>query len=337
MLVKTTFKSAWWLNNPHLQTIYSALIRNTPSPLGVRRERLITADNDFIDIDWFGEGDQPLIILLHGLTGSSHSDYIKGLQRTLGLQGFRSVALNFRGCSGELNYSARSYHSGETEDINFLYQVLREREPHTAFAAIGFSLGGNVLLKWLGEQGKQLSLFAAIAVSVPLELNVCATKLDHGFSKVYRKHLISELKRFIKAKQRSLEAQGNQQEADKIERLGDLTAIKSFWEYDHQVVANLNGFKDAQDYYQRSSSRQFLKSITTPTLLIQDIDDPFMTAAVIPALEELSSCVHLEITKGGGHVGFIAGSIPFKPVYWLEQRIPIFLKQQLSLSGHAAE
>lgn len=331
MFIKSTFKPAWWLNNAHLQTLYPALMRTTPPPPGLRRERLITPDNDFIDIDWCGEGDQPLIILLHGLTGSSRSGYIKGLQRTLLTQGFRSVALNFRGCSGEYNHSARCYHSGETEDIHFLYQTIRLREPDTLLAAVGFSLGGNVLLKWLGEQGKKLSLFAAIAVSVPLVLSACATKLDHGFSKIYRENLLRDLKHHIRAKQGHLEKLGKRQEAGKIEQLGDLSRIKSFWQYDDRVVARLHGFKNVQDYYQRSSSRQFLKSITIPTLLIQALDDPFMTEEVLPDVAELSSTIYLEITQGGGHVGFVAGETPFKPDYWLDQRIPEFLKQHLSL------
>jgi uncharacterized protein len=330
MLIKTTFRPAWWLNNAHLQTLYPALMRKTPLPPGLRRERLITPDRDFIDIDWCGEENQPLIILLHGLTGSSHSGYIKGLQHTLLMQGFRSVALNFRGCSGEYNHLARSYHSGETEDIHFLYQILRQREPDTPFAAVGFSLGGNVLLKWLGEQGKKLSLFAAVAVCVPLVLSSCATKLDKGFSKIYRENLLCELKHHIQAKQRYLEKLGKHQEANRIKKLGDLSSIKSFWQYDDRVVARLHGFKNVQDYYQRSSSRQFLKSIAISTLLIQAIDDPFMTEEVLPDLEELSSSIYLEVTQGGGHVGFIAGEIPFKPDYWLEQRITEFLASSLS-------
>ena len=332
MLIETTFKTAWWLNNAHLQTLYPALIRKMPPPIGSKRERLITPDHDFIDIDWCGEGNQPLVILLHGLTGSSQSGYIKGLQFSLLKQGFRSVTLNFRGCSGEYNYSARCYHSGETEDIHFLYQTLRQREPDTPFAAVGFSLGGNVLLKWLGEQGNNLSLFAAIAVSVPLVLSACATKLDKGFSKIYRAKLLRDLKHYVQAKQGYLEQLGKHLEANKIEQLGDLSRIDSFWQYDDQVVAKLHGFKNVQDYYQRSSSRQFLKSIAVPTLLIQALDDPFMTEDVLPDFEELSSSIHLEITQGGGHVGFIAGENPFKPDYWLEQRIPEFLRQHLSLT-----
>lgn len=325
MLTKTTFKPAWWLSNSHLQTLYPPLLRNVPDPPDYRRERLTTPDHDFIDIDYCGTGNQPLIILIHGLTGSSQSGYIKGLQSVLLEQGMRSAALNFRGCSGSSNNRARSYHSGETEDIHFLYQTLRRREPATPIGAVGFSLGGNVLLKWLGEQGDQLELFAAVAVSVPLLLGICATKLDNGFAKFYRFNLLKELKTSMRIKLLHLESIGQSQEAMKIKSLGDLSTITSFWQYDDQVIAKLHGFIDVHDYYRRSSSRQYLKSISVPTLLIQAIDDPFMTKKVLPEQKELSPHVQLEFTRHGGHVGFISGSIPFRPQYWLEQRIPEFL------------
>jgi predicted alpha/beta-fold hydrolase len=329
MIIQSTFKPAWWLKNAHLQTIFPAFFRNTQTPGALRRERLSTRDNDFIDIDHSGENGQPIVILLHGLTGSSESGYIKGLQHTLAKLGFRTVALNFRGCSGESNRLARCYHSGETEDIHFLYQTLREREPETPMAAIGFSLGGNVLLKWLGEQGDRLDLFAAIAVSVPLVLSICASKLDSGFSKIYRKNLLNELKQYVRLKLQHLETLGIETEAEKIRQLGNLADINSFWQYDDIVVAKLHGYRDVHDYYQRSSSRQFLKSIVVPTLVIQAADDPFMTLEVLPEEHELSPSVHLEIAQGGGHVGFVAGAYPFRPRYWLEQRIPEFLMLRL--------
>jgi predicted alpha/beta-fold hydrolase len=325
MLTQTTFKPAWWLSNSHLQTLYPALLRNAPEPPDYRRERLTTPDQDFIDIDYCGAGSQPLIILLHGLTGSSQSSYIKGLQSALLIQGFRSATLNFRGCSGSSNNKARSYHSGETEDIHFLYQTLRLREPDTPLGVVGFSLGGKVLLKWLGEQGDQLELFAAVAVSVPLLLGVCATKLDKGFAKLYRVNLLKELKVYMHAKLLHLDSIGQAEEAMKVRELGDLSAINSFWQYDDRVVAKLHGFNDVHDYYLRSSSRQYLKSIKVPTLVVQAIDDPFMTQEVLPGLDEISTRVQLEFTRHGGHVGFISGSIPFRPQYWLDRRIPEFL------------
>lgn len=328
MQIQSTFKPAWWLNNSHLQTIYPSLLRKPPEPT-IKRERLITEDKDFIDIDFCGEGNQPLVILLHGLTGSSQSGYIKGLQQALLDQGLRSAALNFRGCSGEYNDSSRCYHSGETGDIGFLYRTLRAREPKTPMAAVGFSLGGNVLLKWLGEQGANLQLFAATAVSVPLVLSACASKLDSGFSKIYRASLLRELKDYVRLKQVHLESLGKTEEAELLRQIGDLEKIKSFWQYDDRVIASLYDFANVEDYYQRSSSRQFLQMIAVPTLLIQAADDPFMTPEVIPELTELSASVRLEISKAGGHVGFISGNNPWQPDYWLERRIPEFLLQQL--------
>lgn len=326
--MNTAFKPAWWLANAHLQTIYPALFRKVAQPPGWRRERLPTPDHDFLDLDWCGTGNGPLVIVLHGLTGCSQSGYIQGLLHRLASRGMRSVVLNFRGCSGESNLLARSYHSGETEDIHFLYQTLRRREPDTPMAAIGFSLGGNVLLKWLGEQGTELSLFAAVAVSVPLVLGFCANKLDRGFSRIYRNRLLRELKGYMASKQCYLERAGRSGEAEKIRQLGDLSGIRSFWQYDDRVVARLHGFADVHDYYRRSSSRQFLKRIAVPTLLIQADDDPFMTPQVLPAQRELSTHVQLEVTRGGGHVGFVTGNVPWRPRYWLEHRIPEFLQQQ---------
>ncbi|MDQ7090974.1 MAG: hydrolase [Methylococcales bacterium] len=328
-MITAAFKPAWWLNNPHLQTLYPTLFRQIRTHPLVRRERLITPDNDFLDLDWCVQGQQPLVILLHGLSGSSKSGYISGLQHALLDEGFNSVTLNFRGCSGESNRLARCYHSGETEDIHFVYQTLRQRYPKTPLAVIGFSIGGNVLLKWLGEQQTTLQLFAAVAVSVPLVLSTCATQMDQGFSKIYREYLLRELKDYIGNKRSALEKQGCYQEAEKLKQLGDLSPIHSFWHYDNQVVASLHGFKDAHHYYESSSSRQFIKQIKHPTLIIQALDDPFMNPSVIPSADELSESVCLEVTTGGGHVGFITGDNPLKPCYWLEQRIPVFLNQHL--------
>ncbi len=325
----STFKPAWWLNNRHLQTIYPALFRKNSESKGKWRERFITPDNDFFDVDWSGDSSHPIAILIHGLSGSSSSGYITGLEQSLTKQGFRTAALNFRGCSGESNNLARCYHSGETEDIHFLYQSIKQREPETSIAVVGFSLGGNVLLKWLGEQTDKVSLFAAVAVSVPLVLSICATKLDSGLSKIYRHSLISELKEYLAIKHSHLHSIGQLEELDKLTELGDLSQVKSFWQYDDRVVAPLHGYKDVHDYYEKSSSRQFLRHIANPTLLIQAKDDPFMTSQVIPNRHETSSLVELEITEGGGHVGFVSGNNPFKPDYWLDNRISQYLKQQL--------
>ena len=330
MLIQSTFKPAWWLNNPHLQTIYPSLFRKLPHLTDTYRERLSTPDQDFIDLDWCGKNtQQPIVILLHGLTGSSRSGYIQGLQYQLAQLGWRSVAMNHRGCSGVYNDSARCYHSGDTRDLDFVYQTLRAREPRIPLAAVGFSLGGNILLKWLGERQQTLTLFAATAVSVPLLLNLCASKLDNGFSKVYRRQLLRELKTYIYAKKRHLLDLNKAQEAEKLAQLGDLEDVNSFWQYDDKVIAKLYQFKDVHDYYQRSSSRQFLQHIAVPTLIIQAKDDPFMTPDVLPKAEELSATVQLEVANAGGHVGFVAGYKPWQPKYWLEDRIVEFLSLHL--------
>lgn len=331
MLIESTFKPAWWLYNGHLQTIYPALFRKPLLPPDYRRERITTPDNDFLDIDFCGSGEKPLVIILHGLTGSSKSTYVLGLQKSLYTLGVKSAALNFRGCSGSPNNSALSYHSGETRDIHFIYRTLRERDPHIPMAAVGFSLGGNVLLKWLGEHGSGLDLKAAVAVSVPLVLSLCANRLDRGFSTLYRKNLLTALKDYVETKRKHLEQAGLIAQAKRIQDLGDLSAIKSFWQYDDRVVAPLYGFKDVHDYYRRSSSRQYLKSIAVSTLIIQAFDDPFMTPEVLPKTEETSPAVTLEFPSHGGHVGFIAGNFPWRPVFWLERRIPEFLIENLGI------
>ncbi len=323
-----TFKPVWWLDNPHLQTLYPALLRRPPA-IHRTRQRLLTPDGDFIDLDWHGDERDKIVILLHGLAGSSRSGYILGLQQTLKQHGFASVAMNFRGCSGEPNQLARCYHSGETQDIGFVHRTLRQQYPKADLAAVGFSLGGNVLLKWLGEQGGDTGLLAAVAVSVPLVLSECASKLDQGFSRLYRWHLLDELKRYMDSKQRHLQRIGRAEEAKKLMQLGDWSAIDSFWQYDDRVVAKLHGFKDVNDYYSKSSSRQFLSHIRVPTLLIQASDDPFMTPAVLPAACELSPAVQLEIQSHGGHVGFIERPRRFRHDYWLEKRIPAFLQDTL--------
>ncbi len=325
---ESSFQPAWWLRNPHLQTFWPALLRRLPVPT-THRERLSTPDGDFIDLDWRGEDPEaPTAMLLHGLSGSSRSSYIRGMQAALARYGWRSVALNFRGCGGQPNLTARCYHSGDTVDLDHLYRHLRRRYPRSPLAAVGYSLGGNVLLKWLGERGAELDLFAAAAVSVPLCLNHCADRLDRGFSRLYRNRLLRELKDYIHWKRDHLRHIGKTGEWEKLDRLGDLSGIRSFWEYDGQVVARLYGFRDAEDYYRQSSSRAFLKSIRIPTLVIQARDDPFMTPEVLPKAEELSPSVDMEITSGGGHVGFIAGHCPSLPSYWLEQRIPEFLESR---------
>jgi predicted alpha/beta-fold hydrolase len=327
-IIKSSFQPAWWLKHSHLQTLYPALARKNPLTGKINRERWDTPDSDFLDVDFYGHNQdqtQGIVILLHGLTGSSQSGYIAGLQQVFAERGIATVAPNFRGCSGQPNNRARSYHSGETEDLDWVYQVVSKRFPDQPLAIVGFSLGGNVLLKWLGEKKHQADIQAACAVSVPYRLDLCATRLDQGFSKLYRYSLIKELKEYIRNKQTHLIQNNWLEEADKINALGDLNRIRSFWEYDDRVVARLHGFKSAHDYYSRSSSIRYLKSIEVPTLLIHALDDPFMTRNVIPDKHQLAEQTTLELSASGGHVGFVSGRLPGQPEYWLEKRIPEFI------------
>ena len=329
------FTPATGLANPHLQTLWSPLLRRAPR-VSRRRETFELSDGDAVHLDWcqgsVNPDAGPLIILLHGLAGCSGSSYILGLQAELERRRLASVVLNFRGSTGEPNRLARSYHSGDTGDLDALVRHIETRWPGRALAAVGFSLGGNVLLKWLGERGETAGIVTACAVSVPLRLDLCATRMDQGFSRRYRDHLLTILKRQIATKQAHFTATGNQLERARLEALVGWREARSFWEFDDRVVAPLHGFAGVDDYYARSSSRQFLASIRVATLVIQAEDDPFMTPDVLPDPGELSDCVTLQVTPRGGHVGFVEGA-PWQPGYWLERRIPEFLELRLQKCG----
>ncbi|MEO5703022.1 MAG: alpha/beta fold hydrolase, partial [Gammaproteobacteria bacterium] len=234
--------------------------------------------------------------------------------------GWRGVFMHFRGCSGEPNRLARCYHAGETEDFAALVDTLRQREPHTPLAAVGFSLGGNVLLKWLGELGERAPLQAAVAVSVPFDLANSVQRINEGFSRAYQLRLVRGLRKSIQAKFNRIAAPPN---------LGNLRRLRSIREYDDNVTAPLHGFANADEYYSRSSSRQYLKNIRIPTLILHATDDPLMSAQAIPQTNELSSSTRLELSERGGHLGFVGGKYPWRPEYWLELRISEFLSTTL--------
>jgi predicted alpha/beta-fold hydrolase len=313
---EATFKPAWWLPGPHLQTLWPTLARRGKKIL-LRRERVELADGDFLDLDWTEQKTGPIVLILHGLEGSVNSPYAQGMLKSMTRQGWRSAVMHFRGCSGEVNRLPRMYHSGDTGDIDALIKILRAREPVTPIAVIGFSIGGNVLLKWLGETADSTILTAAVAVSVPFQLNKSVDHLHQGFSRVYEKHLLRSLCDKITEKFRTQPAPMT---------LPSVASIKTIRQFDDEITAPLHGFLSAEDYYVRSSSRQFLKSIAVPTLILQAKDDPFMPDSVIPSVSELSSVVKLEVSQHGGHVGFISGT-PWRPRYWLDERIPAFLQK----------
>lgn len=316
MLVAGRFKAAWWLPGAHLQTLFPHVFRRQrPPPL--RRERVELPDGDFVDIDWTGQQRGPLVLLLHGLEGSIQSHYVAGLLHTLADCGFQTALFYFRGCSGEPNRLPRSYHSGETGDLDTIIRRLKTLQPQRAVYVVGISLGGNVLLKWLGEKGEQSLVARAVAVSVPFELNIATLRLEKGLSRLYQAHLLRKLRRSTRRK-----ARRQQLPID----VSKLSRLKSFRDFDDQVTAPLHGFKNVDDYYNRCSSRQFLPRITTPTLILHARDDPFMTPAAIPRADELGSGIRLELCGAGGHVGFISGALPWRPRYWLDARVCAFLK-----------
>lgn len=313
------FVPAWWCRNPHLQTLWPVFFRQRPRP-PLRRERLELPDGDFVDLDWTVNTTGPLVAIFHGLEGSRESHYARAILDLLPRHGFRAVLMHFRGCSGEPNRLARAYHSGDTGDIDFLFRELARRFQDTPLTAIGYSLGGNALLKWLGEQGSRAPLKAAAAVSVPLELKKSALHLDRGFARIYQYKLLKSLKHNVRLKARHFPP---------VVPLRDLGQMKSFYAFDNAVTGPLHGFRDADHYYQSSSSRQYLKSIAIPTLVIHSSDDPFMPADVAPTPEEVSSAVTFELHDHGGHVGFVSGLLPWKPRYWLDERLPEWLTAHL--------
>lgn len=322
------FIPAKWLSNPHVQTMWPLFFRKAPALIR-RRERFNTPDGDFFDVDWYGSGQKGIVILMHGLTGSSGSHYILGLQQVLVQQGYTTAALNFRACSGEPNLKAGSYHAGFTNDIDQLYQAICTKQPNAAIYTVGFSLGGNIMLKWLSEKAGALNINGSVAISVPFKLANCADRVDKGLSRIYRYHLIGEMKKKLAIKLRFFDGNNLSDEAEKIRALGDISGVKSFWEFDNDVVAKLHGFDDVHDYYNRSSSIGFIKGIKTHTLLIQAIDDPFLTASVLPSEAELSKTTELLLTNKGGHVGFLQNTNSGEVGYWLEKRIVNFLESSI--------
>ncbi len=321
-ITPSTFLPAPLLQNPHLQTLYATFFRQEKIE-GTRTEIFRLPDGDFIECVWYGEADgsKPIVVLLHGLEGSVESSYIVGMMKALDRAGFVPVLMHFRGCGSQPNDLPRAYHSGDTADARGWIEHLHTLYPDAPLYAVGFSIGGNVLLKLLGEWGSNAPLVAAAAVSVPMQLDISADTLENGFAKIYQRHLLTPLKENLLQKYERFD----------MERyLGidaaRVKAIKTIREFDELYTAKIHGFASAEAYYKASSSRQYLRTIGVSTLILHAEDDPFMTPAVIPSSEELSDTVRLELSAHGGHVGFVSGSI-FKPLYWFEERIGSFFQE----------
>ena len=328
MIVSSQFRPAWWCRNRHAQTVYQNLLRPRPRP-ATRRERLELPDGDFIDLDWVGPDSGPLVLLLHGLEGSIRSKYAAGQLAALKQAGLRGVLMHFRGCSEEPNRLRRGYHSGETGDLDQVVRVLDAREPDTPKAAVGYSLGGNVLLKWLGESGPRCSLRTGVAVSVPFQLAKCSHAVDQGLSRFYREFLMRRMRASYRRK--FLYREDAPYPVDHVDRL-----IR-FRDFDDAITAPIHGFADWKDYYDRSSSLQYLSGVRVPTLILHARDDPFMTPDTPPREGDLSESVRVEISPRGGHVGFVSGRWPWRPRWWLEERILRHLQRHLAAGSGGQE
>jgi predicted alpha/beta-fold hydrolase len=312
-IIPSSFHPPWYLSNGHLQTIVAALLRR-PVALVFTRERLELPDGDFLDLDWARAGHARLAIISHGLEGRSSDEYIRGMAATLNTAGWDALAWNFRGCSGEPNRLPRFYHSGETGDLRTVTE--RGARDYQRIALIGFSLGGNMTLKYLGEPDVHPAVAAAVGISVPVDLAASARVLDqHWGNGIYLGRFMRKLTAKVREKARRF--------PDRIAPLPS-GPVGSFALFDGRYTAPLHGFRDADDYWRQSSSRQYIPRITVPTLLINARNDPFLAPACFPFSEaHLNPRFYLETPRSGGHCGFLDLANGVQP--WIERRVVEFL------------
>ena len=318
------FSTAWWLRGAHAQTVWGRLARGRRRvPLG--REFLATPDGDELVVDHLdGPARSPRVVLLHGLEGSSNSVYVQGLLEGIRRRGWRGAAMNFRSCARDPsdlsrmlpNRRPRLYHSGETSDLDFLVRTLREREPETPLLAVGVSLGGNVLLKWRGENPRGGGVAAAAALSTPYDLAASARHMESFSGRVYTKGFLATLRpKAISAAQRFPEA------AARID-VGRVLTSRTFWEFDDAATAPLHEFGGADDYYRRASSISFLAAIASPTLCLSAQDDPFLPLEALSRARDAAAAspfVEFRVSRRGGHIGWVAGASPWSARYWAEE------------------
>ena len=319
------FRPPWWAPNGHVQTIWGPLFRSGRLPL--RRERLATPDGDFVDLDWLDDDrladGAPRLLVLHGLEGSSRSHYVAGLLRAGRAAGWHGVAFNFRSCSGELNRLPRFYHSGETGDLAWVIETLVARGPGVPIGAVGVSLGGNVLLKWLGEVGRAApaEMQGAVGISVPFDVAASARVLDRGLRRlVYAANFLKTMRSKVIEKARRYPGFVDVEAARRA---------RTFARYDRVVTAPLNGFRDEVDYWTRASSGPYLARIRRPTLLLSSSDDPIVPRHTLPDPHALPANVRAEFTERGGHAGFLEGRWPWRASSWAERRAVEFLTSLL--------
>jgi predicted alpha/beta-fold hydrolase len=305
----------------HLQTITSGLSRRSADVQYVR-ERIDTPDGDFLDLDWARRSSSSLVVIAHGLEGHSRRPYVLGMARAFNSSGYDALVWNFRGCSGEPNRLLRSYHSGCSDDLQCVIEHVLEHKAYDTITLVGFSLGGNICLKYLGEQGAQVpkAIVAAVALSVPCDLRASALRVAEWSNRLYLRRFLRTMRQKIRDKDRIMPGKLN---LDGIEQLRD------FGEFDDRFTAPLNGFANAEEYWRQCSSRQFLDRIRLPTLIINARNDPFLTPACFPVEEAMASeHVCLEMPRQGGHVGFPDRSGEH---FWSEKRALKFAQERTGI------
>lgn len=307
-----------WLYNGHLQTIIPSLFRKVKNVL-YKRERIITEDEDFLDLDWLKSGNKKLVVISHGLEGDSGRPYVKGMAKAFNAAGWDAVGWNFRGCSGEANTVLRFYHSGATDDLHTVVKHALKTGAYEQVALIGFSLGGNLTLKYLGEETEKLpqQLISAAVFSVPVDLYSSAQKISQGANQIYSRRFLKKLKEKVAEKSKLMPNQLTLEHFKKINSLVD---------FDDFYTAPLHGFKDAVTYYNECSAIQFIADIKVPTLFVNAANDPFLSPSCYPK-EQVKNhpYVHLEIPENGGHCGFPLYNA--EGLYWSEIRALQFLSQ----------
>jgi len=318
------YSRAWWIPGGHLQTLWGKLFRRqalAPTVL----ERWDTPDGDFVELHRLPAAvGAPRVLLLHGLEGTVRSHYAQGLLNEAARRGWGADLLVFRSCGSEPNRTRRFYHSGETTDTSFVLDKIVREYPTSPLAIAGVSLGGNVLLKFLGERGDDLptQLKAAAAISVPFDLSRSSRRINHGFSRFYQRFFIGSLRR--KAQEKAIRFP-DLAPADKI------AGLKTLEDFDNLITGPLHGFRDAEDYYRKSSSLPWLEKIRLNTLLLSSVDDPMLPPEVLDEVRDIADenpYLHPEFVAEGGHAGFIAGSVPWRPFYYAEYRVGEFFAEQ---------
>ncbi|MEL7449876.1 MAG: hydrolase [Pseudomonadota bacterium] len=325
MIKQSQFRPATGLGNRHLQTILASSPARPRPAVPLRRETLELPDGDFVHVDWVSQQDsddqRPLMLVLHGLEGSVRSRYAASVLHAANRGGLGAALLNARGCSGVPNRKAAAYHAGHTADFDFFLQDIKRRWPGRPVVAVGYSLGGNALLKYVGQQGSNCALHAAVAVSVPFDLTDSAGAIDSGFARFYQWILMRRMRASVERKLPDHEMPVTAEQ---------LPTLRSFSDFDERVTAPLHGFASGREYYEQSSCGQYLSGIQIPTLIIHAKDDPFMTPACVPSADMLSEHVTLELSTRGGHVGFLEGGLPFRLRSWLEPRILAHFREHLA-------